>query len=1341
MVAFFSAQNLTQSENYIYSRTYLEPVTVDNPTAKQIQSVEYFDGMRRTIQSIAVKASPNGKDIVVPAQYNSSGQQTKSYLPLPVDTQNGALHNSVTEASINSYYSVANAFSEVSLEKSPLNRMQKTASPGTGWELSGTHTKKLEYQANAAGIVRRFKVTSTWNPTTQINDVSITVALNNSNTTNGYYNANTLMKLVTIDEDSNESHKYINGSGQQVLVRQINKKPNGSIENLDTYYLYDEFGNLSAIIPPKAAVSALAPEVLDKLCYQYKYDKYNRPVEKKIPGKGWVYIVYDKQNRPVLAQDANLRTTTNNFGKQGWVFTKYDMFGRIVYTGFVNSLATRASMQTTLNNMSINANNNEMPTTTSFASNGIDIYYTRNAFPTENMTILEVHYYDEYPTGAQSRPAQVQNQATLPSAHTEFTANGWSSTRSTKALPTVSFTKNIEDDGWNSGVVWYDTLGRPVGTYKKNHLGGFTRTESLLDFTGRINEMYTYHSKNTLSTQVTVKDRFLYSPQHYLSKHYQQINSNPEELLSEYAYNDLGQIINKKVGNNLQDIDYTYNIKGWLTGINPNNTGNLGSKLFAYKIKYNTVEGAESPNNEYSDLKVKPKFNGNISEVDWKTSSDNILRRYGYSYDGNNRLRAGFYQNDTNPYLKEYNEILDYDLNGNISSLKRTASSLDGSPQVIDNLSYLYNGNILTSVSDTSQNYGGYPASSGNLIAYDDNGNMTSHTDKGINKISYNHLNLPSSVIYDATYIVQDFFGGSIEKNVTSRYTYSADGTKLKGEYTYFAPKSLTELTRITEYLDNFQYEGNVLQFYANEEGYYDFVQNRYIYNYKDHLGNVRLSYYKQTDGTTKILEENHYYPFGLRHTGYHSLAGTTYRYKYNGKEVQDTGMYDYGWRQYMPELGRWNGMDQLSESYHATSPYAYVMNSPVMFIDPDGRYTSQMQGIRDSMPNIYSGWEYVDGINFGDWNQFQSGSQFNAFVAYMAANGSGGGGGSSSGGGGGSIFSGGSSSLVFNDGLKEMLLPELMLNGKSGWGNQMWNHYNDFMNGWNTQNAGWNGFNTQINSNFTGNINAGDVAPYLTGPALTALGWDKIPKSVLPKIGMRGFVPPGANPNTSVASIVFRKVIPKSWPRVSFLPKATSLGGQLGRVVPMVGIATTVWDYTYNFAPWLAEQWMDILPQHPDAYPDDRGWMMEAGVCFKERTLVLGKSDFYKIEEIKVGDFVLSYNEKSHKTEISKVEKTSKRLTDEILEIMIGKELIIVTKEHPFYVANNTWVKAGDLKINDVIKTKYGFEKVISSNIIQEKLAVYNIEVSGNHNYFVTASQILVHNKKIKSKKKRYGK
>lgn len=83
------------------------------------------------------------------------------------------------------------------------------------------------------------------------------------------------------------------------------------------------------------------------------------------------------------------------------------------------------------------------------------------------------------------------------------------------------------------------------------------------------------------------------------------------------------------------------------------------------------------------------------------------------------------------------------------------------------------------------------------------------------------------------------------------------------------------------------------------------------------------------------------YYAFGMNHIASSfgtSKIGGLYSYKYNGKELQETGMYDYGARMYMPDIGRWGVVDPLAEKMRRHSPYNYAFNNPIIYIDPDGR-------------------------------------------------------------------------------------------------------------------------------------------------------------------------------------------------------------------------------------------------------------------------------------------------------------------------------------------------------------------------------------------------------------------
>ncbi len=1033
------AKGQTVTENYIKNTTY-QVKTQDGVVNSQsqtltdqdkIESITYFDGLGRPIQAIGIRAGGNSEDIITHIDYDDYGRQDKDWLPYAEPT-NGGFFRTGAETANKTYYDAVkyepdfpnvtlnniNAYSQKKFEASPLNRVLKQAAPGKDWKQDGGHEIEFEYYSNSTNEVRRYEVTLNPTTTNGVTTYTPTLVLNTA-VDGGYYKANALYKAITKDENhdgtSTKNHtteEFKDKQGRVILKRTYTDMDlNGDHDTNDagetevahdTYYIYDEYGNLTYVLPPKSEPQTALPTAaaLSGLCYQYIYDDRNRLVEKKIPGKGWESIVYNKLDQPIMTQDANLDAQNK------WLFTKYDAFGRIAYTGIATLAINRAQAQS---NANATAAQYETP------ANG---FYTMNTYPSIATTVhepLTTNYYDNYnfPLHGYTIPATVLGQTV---------------SQNVKGLPTASVARVLTSGTykWVLSITLYDTKGRAILEGVKNEYlltSDFVETE--LDFVGKAKKVKAEHIKGTAAPIIT-EDVFTYDHVGRLISQTQKINNqNPTQIVKN-NYDNLGQLESKELGNvaveegykdlvggisiindeitktsgaawqtglatkgsfsgdgyieyqipllsrimvglstdntnanyatidyaiythhsgdlriyesgsnkgsfgsyqagdtfkverigstinylkngqifytsltpstgallgdvsmyyngniikglkisssrsALQTVDYAYNIRGWLKQIN--NPSNLGNDLFSFNINYNT--------NNHGGTNL---FNGNIAETEWKTANTDIsLKWYKYEYDALNRIKTGI--SDNGRYnLGNIAEPIGYDKNGNISFLRRQGHIV-ATPEAsnashfgdMDNLAYTYeaDSNKLIKVIDSANSDYGFKDVniSQNDYIYDANGNLTSDVNKDITSITYNHLNLPEQII------ITDGFNDQFIS-----YIYDANGVKLKKSVS-----PLAGVTTETSYAGNYVYlkhisvfnpnAVDVLKFFNHSEGYVDVNGSSYsyVYQYKDHLGNVRLSYKdSNNDGEITGASTQMFFDDFESASGWNSLGAT----------------------------------------------------------------------------------------------------------------------------------------------------------------------------------------------------------------------------------------------------------------------------------------------------------------------------------------------------------------------------------------------------------------------------------------------------------------------------------
>ena len=885
-------------------------------SSNSTSTIQYFDGLGRPVETVKRNFTPTGKDLVNTRIYNNIGLDWQQWLPAASVNTDGSFVEPITfQSTQKTAYGDNNPYTQSEYEPSPLNRITGQYGAGSVWY---ANSKKVAtaYQTNGANEVAYYYV-------------------NNSDKLQraGYYLAATLYKTVVTDEDGKPATEYKDKLGQVVM------KQNSA--DVRTYYVNDDFGRLRYVIPPSAADLLAADGVIEdssdallKFGYLYQYDARGNNTMKRLPGCDPIYMLYDKADRMILSQDGNQRAKS----VAQWTVTKYDVLGRMLYTGVLNRDITQTERDLVANGV--------ITETTAASNSFLSTGYTAAIFNT-NVSLLTVNYYDNYSFTSLTTGGSSLNYATPPTGFDSQYANA-------KGLMTGSRTYILDQAGTNytATALYYDDRGRVVQSRASNHLGGFDVVYNQYSFTGKVLQTRKEHN---ISGGAVVPELYTYT---YDNADRQKIttyqfSTQTPVVLSDMRYDELGRLQTNYRHNQTDTVTYAYNIRNWPTMLK-------SSYRFTEMLYYNG----------FSVSQATPCYNGNIAYSTWNYGSSK--RAYTYKYDALNRLTNadGYTLVGSLFFNLGYNEAFTYDKMGNISNLQRKKGTTS-----IDYLNFAYNGNQISLVNDYSGSQNQYTVkeynnrnSTGNDFAYDNNGTMKQDLDRDIVTIRYNILNLPDTIQFKNGNQIVNKYDASGRKLSEDFYTLTVPVVVPINSTLWLVGRwDLLASLNGTAYVDNFEYDTSRdvqdpnfidLSKVYNAEGYIQPAAGTSLYYYyrKDHTGDNREVWYANTKTT---VQQTQYYASGLPWDV--GTGASVQNRKYNGKEfieMHGYDTYDIVWRQYYPAIGRFQTPDPEVENDYNLSPYTMCEDNMVNRVDPDGRSAwDVIQGagdafVEDSNPN-----------------------------------------------------------------------------------------------------------------------------------------------------------------------------------------------------------------------------------------------------------------------------------------------------------------------------------------------------------------------------------------------------
>ena len=876
-------------DNFIMSITPLNPTSRVSITNQGISvssgvrtkaTIQYYDGLGRPIELIALENTPNKDDLVQTSYYKGLHNAVEHWLPIPLQSEGQYIDADNVKTAAQSYYQDSRPFMETMYENSALEREVGYQKPGDTWN---GHPSSTSYLINGTSDnIRIYSI---------VRDSVL-------KTTGDIYANNVLYKTVEADEDGKSVATFSDKLGRKIAEERAGNY---------TYFVYDDLGRLRYVLPhisPSKLANGEYPPcdtILRAAAYYYKYDNRGNLIYKRLPGCEPQLMVYDKVGQLILKQDGNQRIA----GK--WTIFAYDSIGRNLYSAELSSTLNQQFYMSIFSDRWYVEHYGNNPSNTSIPGTG----YASSVFPKNNLKLLTINYYDDYHyltrlTNPLRQALKFAQESGYGLQHEDATG-----------LLTGTRVYNLSEDGFTANSYYYDAHGRLVQNRSIcDDISYRTATSTEYLFDGSVSQQL---SIQTFGENV-VREHYQYSYDYAgrLLKTSYKLNNNEEIILSSFSYDSIGRLVQNLLHNNGDTITYSYDIRNMLT-----------------ETKHNRYREYLNYANEDND-NITPCYNGNISSI----YENRALR--AYDYDNMNRLtvESGFMNKYQLGMVKIPIEEFAYDDVGNLISIKRYHGddlTLDYGNDGNQLLSITENG-------ESSDLYGvieftDRETETEHPLLYDANGNLIKDAYRYISCIKYNILNLPDTIQFSNGHQIVNMYDASGRKyksiNFTNKRTVNTD----YNDIAYYTYNTDSIEYQVTEYLDNIMnirtMEDSVItdkQKIFNTTGYY--TDGHYYHYIKNHLGSICLVIESEQNS---IVQNISYSVSGIPSLDTNFLAQP---YLYNGKEyitAHGLNEYDSQARMYYATIMRTTTMDPHAENSYHISPYVWCGNNPINRIDPNG--------------------------------------------------------------------------------------------------------------------------------------------------------------------------------------------------------------------------------------------------------------------------------------------------------------------------------------------------------------------------------------------------------------------